>query len=226
MTLSITAQPQTPLRAGAFAPSASSTATATMHAASTSIAPPPAVAAGTIDNSYHYVAGRSLSAEQASLVKEGHLPLRSFPTDPAQLDPAKDDVTAAVAAFIDNAFTPYANASLPNKLKAFLKHFPDGAAWDSQASAALPGQQMSPAANGTLEQYAYFKGQPVRAGYISNYIFGYACQQLLGNPLAQDITWLPGLIAKVYARLHHRTGDDPDDQQAIRDGCQAALQNA
>lgn len=133
-----------------------------------------------------------------------------FPTDPAKLDPKKHDVTKTYNALRDQAannmdsiLTKQGNLGLLKNVLAFKKLFPNNGQLDTQGQYGLPGQMIvrdgtthlplrynSGPKKGQLitkDQYALYKGQPVRAGYLSNYLFGYVSAAALGNPVIMDV---------------------------------------
>jgi hypothetical protein len=106
--------------------------------------------------------------------------------------------------------------------KLFLKSFGDNKAFDLQVNHGLPGQVVSNVEvitdrNGnviTTDEYAIYQGRIVRAGYLSNYAFGYACA---AGKLSKEETfataWGAGDIKmKLFDDLN------TEDNRAIEDG--------
>ena len=65
----------------------------------------------------------------------------------------------------------------------------------------------------TTDQYAYFRGEVRRAGYLSNFAYGYAIAALDAPKGLSD-------AGAYYAnsKSSGRIGDNPDDTQAMHDG--------
>lgn len=159
------------------------------------------------------------------------------------LDPNQHDVTQKVYTFIDSIYqqidADLAQNNDPYKILWKIKdNFSNGGEWDSQGTPGFPGQVLSRTQDGkiqyqengkieTTDQVAVLNGSPVRAGYISNYIFGAAMAHIgfskeWSLEIAQFIAWIGNLkrIIQSDGSIHPEavTGDNPRDQEAISDG--------
>lgn len=105
----------------------------------------------------------------------------------------------------------------------FYKNFSNNGKSDLQVGHGLPGQMPLRTNNGdfirdpdetlkTEDQYALYKGNVVRAGYLSNYAYGYAAQAA-GIPEEGTVA-----LAQLVALKSFNDGDNLEDLQAIREG--------
>lgn len=153
------------------------------------------------------------------------LPPLPYPVSPNLKNVHYPDVTEKVEAileFIDIEIDFIKSRIVPTMLEIWFKeNFDNNKKWDLQVNFGLPGQVMlnhDPLV--FSDQYAYFKGKIRRAGYISNYAFGYASAKA-GYPLSSVLLLtqadLP-LKNWVFKSPHRLKFDNEDDRRAIIDG--------
>ena len=115
---------------------------------------------------------------------EAYPPLQ-YPTNPNLPKSAYPDVTEKVNGIINN-MARYAKITARDEghgqvLQLFKENFPNNRSFDLQVNYDLPGQvvlgdSVKLDENGrviTVDQYAVFRGKVVKAGYISNFAYGY-----------------------------------------------------
>lgn len=157
-----------------------------------------------------------------------HLPSLGYPTRPDLPKQYYPDVTVAYNKLLNNIVTEVKH-ELKHKGKLlgvyplFLINFPNNGDWDTQVNHGLPGQKIlrDPSTGTpilkdskvkTTDQYAIYKNQVVRAGFLSNYAYGYATA---AAKLQIDEARSAVFVANVRAGIWQ---DNPADTQAINTG--------
>lgn len=168
------------------------------------------------------------SKEASSILSSGkELKPLPYPTNPNLPKSAYPDVTQRVNSLLkqmESDLNPFKQDRL-SSYPWFNENFGNNAKWDLQVNYGLPGQ-VPIIQNGkyirdkqgfieTNDQYALFKGRVVRAGYISNYAFGYASAH------AGFLRDEPIFISEIVAIGGSKDGDNPADLQAILHGWNA-----
>ena len=183
----------------------------------------------------------------------GAEPPLDFPTDPKRVTQAHD-VTAIINPFLitaSNKVTGWVNTegkinTEANRgiYKRFLNVFDNNAVWDMQSIPYLPGQAMlfDPKTNNPIfedwtkmqvksqDQWCLFRGKVTRAGYISNFVFGYLAaagrlfmeQTDLKDNGFKPMNELGNILWAKSIKDGHQ--DNPEDFQAIIDGYEAYFQ--
>lgn len=169
-----------------------------------------------------------------------HIPPLSYPTDPNLPRSAYPDVTNDVKKKMDQAVLEIKEKRISSlnliSRGLYLKDiFNNNKKYDMQVGHDLPGQILvrkngkpqkdpeSPAHVLTIDQYAIFNGQVRRAGYISNYAFGYAAAAAdLPDWFITNGAHFGALLDDVsHLRFRGLFPDNPKDQRAMLDGSSA-----
>ncbi len=157
------------------------------------------------------------------LDKESYPPLK-YPSNPNLPLSAYPDVTEQVNVFLDKISKIAEQESKKGFIfgtkPLFEKVFGNNKPWDLQVNHELPGQVLkgnkiqynSEGHLVTIDQYAIFRGQIHRSGYISNFPFGYA--SAAARIKLQDTI----RIVQVKAIISGQDGDNPKDIEAIKAG--------
>ncbi|MBK8190437.1 MAG: hypothetical protein IPK79_08305 [Vampirovibrionales bacterium] len=150
-----------------------------------------------------------------------------FPTGEKSLDRKKHDITHEYDRYLKMVGSEMERLSPIQGLFALKHNFPNNGQWDMQGRPDFPGQALRLDRNGrpishpkkpgrfdSIDQYALYNGKARRAGWFSNYIFGYA--SAAGRlPLEAAL-----IIANGVSLLNNQRLDNPADLQAIIEGYQ------
>ncbi len=114
---------------------------------------------------------------------------------------------------IDTIMQEVSQYNVAYKNAWFKENFPNDAPWDTQVNHGLPGQVLL-SQNPLLfaDQYALFNGKIRKAGYISNFVYGYAAAK------AGFVNGYVNTAAHFVSFGTQGKLDNPADQQAITDG--------
>ena len=119
------------------------------------------------------------------VVEHEEYPPLKYPTNPNLPKSAYPDVTKLMNKHLDNltknVMHHYFASGRAGVYINFYESFPNNQEYDFQVNHGLPGQVVSDDSikldeNGnviTVDQYAVYQGKVVRAGYLSNYAYGY-----------------------------------------------------
>jgi hypothetical protein len=156
-----------------------------------------------------------------------HLPPLPYPATPDLKKQYYPDVTQKVQKTLSEIRKEIEQAAPVQRDYLVLSKFPNNGDWDLQVNHGLPGQVLelnlhateilkdSSGKAKTRDQYALFKGEIRRAGYISNYAFGYG-MAAVGYPV--QFTELAGHGAAIAGG---NDGDNPEDIKAMKEGWRA-----
>lgn len=165
-----------------------------------------------------------------------HMPPLNYPTIPPENTDARryrevyPDVTKQVNQKLQSIRQEIKRVSIKDALFLIKENFPNNKKWDMQVNHGLPGQVVlrdqktgiplpdiqHPDKIATKDQYAYFRGTIRKAGYISNFAYGYAIGILGAHKGLSDMGAYYGNFVS-----SGQIGDNPDDIRAMHDGYDA-----
>lgn len=137
---------------------------------------------------------------------------------------AYPDVTRIVESKLNQLTKEVANIPHGQATDWFKNNFGNGDRWDLQTNHGLPSEIFIHGRS--YDQLAIFKGKVVRAGYLSNYAFGYAAAIAGMDWFFSKIIIGQGFSIKEGLLKFPPTFklDNPDDQRGIDDGWHAGIE--
>jgi len=158
------------------------------------------------------------------LIENDQFPPAKYPSNPNLPQKTYPNITEKVNKLLDGIVIITKQESQKGFLNGtkplFERMFDNNQPWDLQVNHELPGQVLKDEKvqydlEGkviTTDQYAIFRGKIHRAGYISNFTFGYA-SAAAGLSLSFMFT-----LVQVKALLGGNDGDNPQDLIAMKEG--------